>query len=348
MLRYADTRTLAYFLPISVVTTPLGQLTGERISTTAVESVGGILVTIMAVIELYQKRTSFLEWCAKIWQRISCASTGGLPAGSYPTLQVDCATSVAPIEPAVEVKETIKGTPETVQEPTCDSSDDESPVDIRGSWAQLFSPSSQLPCSRSELVDSSMDEAAFSTSLGELDDSSMDDDPMGAEAILWTTSATVDLEVETNDITFEEVTRRRDPLSSWAKSYTIVVGATSGFLGGLCGIRGPPVILYFLYPPVYFDKHQQRATAVCMSASNVVMRVLYYLFDVLVLKRTNYFDRSDWGLYLVIVICSLWGCYVGSELFGHLSGSRDTIRSVLAVLLLLCGLSLMISSFGRL
>lgn len=136
------------------------------------------------------------------------------------------------------------------------------------------------------------------------------------------------------------------PLSGWARTYTLAAGAASGFLGGLCGIRGPPVIFYFLYPPFPFSKRSQRATAVCMSATNAAMRVLYYLFDVLVRKRETFFAKSDWGLYVAVIGCSIWGCYVGSEVFEYVKGSSEIIRSVLAVLLLLCGVSLLISSFG--
>lgn len=138
------------------------------------------------------------------------------------------------------------------------------------------------------------------------------------------------------------------PLTTWGKVYTLLVGATSGFLGGLCGIRGPPVILYFLYPPVCFDKNEQRSTALCMSSTNAAMRAVYYVVDVFIRRQANYFSKSEWGLYLSIVICSLLGSFVGAELFEILKDSRETIRTVLAVLLLMCGVSLILSSFGPL
>ena len=53
---------LWYFIPVTIVATPLGQMVGDRISTDMVEAVGGILVSFVAVFEVYQKRELFSNW----------------------------------------------------------------------------------------------------------------------------------------------------------------------------------------------------------------------------------------------------------------------------------------------
>ncbi len=53
---------LWYFIPVTIVATPLGQMVGDRISTDMVEAVGGILVSFVAVFEFYQKRSLFFNW----------------------------------------------------------------------------------------------------------------------------------------------------------------------------------------------------------------------------------------------------------------------------------------------
>jgi serine/threonine protein kinase len=64
---------LLYFIPVTVITTPLGQLTAEHVSIDSVEVTAGVLVTLLAVFELYKKQELFKElytgartsWCCK-------------------------------------------------------------------------------------------------------------------------------------------------------------------------------------------------------------------------------------------------------------------------------------------
>ena len=51
-----------YFIPITILSTPLGQITGDRVSTDLVEAIGGFLVTFVAIFEIYQKRELFAAW----------------------------------------------------------------------------------------------------------------------------------------------------------------------------------------------------------------------------------------------------------------------------------------------
>lgn len=145
----------------------------------------------------------------------------------------------------------------------------------------------------------------------------------------------------------EEQQYKKKSIGIAARIWTLLAGYTSGFLGGLCGIRGPPVILYFLHPPkpIKFDKNSQRATGSVITATNVAMRVVYYFIETFALGKDAYFKSSDWNLYACIIISSLTGVLVGSKLFDMMKDSRNNIRMILSIFLLLCGVSLLISSF---
>jgi hypothetical protein len=160
-------------------------------------------------------------------------------------------------------------------------------------------------------------------------------------------NSVVVLDVDTSPFVVEEEKEEAE-LGFSAQFWTLFAGAISGFLGGLCGIRGPPIILFFLHPPfpVSFTKNTQRATGACITFTNVLMRVAYYLVDTLLFDGEDYFEGSDSGLYLAIVMSSVLGVLVGSQLFEYMADSKATIRGILAMLLLLCGISLLLSSFA--
>ena len=136
------------------------------------------------------------------------------------------------------------------------------------------------------------------------------------------------------------------PIGIAARFWTLLAGSTSGLLGGLCGIRGPPVILYFLHPPrnVRFDKNTQRATGAIITATDVAMRVVYYLIETFALKKEYYFRGSDWLLYVCVIVSSQGGVLTGGKLFDIMKDSRNNIRMILSIFLLLCGVSLLLSS----
>jgi Predicted permeases len=138
------------------------------------------------------------------------------------------------------------------------------------------------------------------------------------------------------------------PLTINAQLWTFFAGATSGYLGGLCGIPGPSLILYFLHPPagVTFTKKSQRATGSSITAINVATRIIYYLVNTLGMKQDANFKNKDWILYVCIALTSLLGILFGSKLFDLLSDNVATIRSILTIFLVLCGVSLLFSSYA--
>lgn len=139
-------------------------------------------------------------------------------------------------------------------------------------------------------------------------------------------------------------------LSLSAIAWTLLAGASSGFLGGLCAIRGPPIIVYFLRPPksVSFTKMSQRATGACITATNVTIRVIYYAIGALIsgAGADSTFVAHDWLLYISVALFSILGVFVGSMIFEKIKDSKETIKAILSVLLLLSGVSLIIGSFS--
>lgn len=80
---------------------------------------------------------------------------------------------------------------------------------------------------------------------------------------------------------------------------------------------------------------------------NVLMREIFYLVDTFSGNTDKIvFRREDWRLYLSVIVCSIVGGWIGSKLFEYVKDSKDTIRGILAVFLLLCGVSLLFSAFA--
>jgi len=128
---------------------------------------------------------------------------------------------------------------------------------------------------------------------------------------------------------------------------TLLAGGASGFLGGLVAIRGPPLIFYFLHPPrpVKFNKNTQRATATTITFFNVGMRQAFYLYNTFAVPGQIGYRKEEWRLYLCVVVVSLAGAMVGNKIFAMLKDSKDTIRAILSVFLLLSATGLLFSAF---
>jgi len=75
------------------------------------------------------------------------------------------------------------------------------------------------------------------------------------------------------------------------------------------------------------------------------MRVAYYLVETLAMDRDSFFSKNDILLYCCVVVASFGGVLVGGKLFDMMKDSQNNIRMILSVLLLLCGISLLLSSF---
>lgn len=65
VIKHVHRRILLLFVPIILISTPLGQLVSAYVPTKIVQAVAGILVTFVALWELYCKRHWFCSFCKK-------------------------------------------------------------------------------------------------------------------------------------------------------------------------------------------------------------------------------------------------------------------------------------------
>mmetsp|Transcript_25152 Transcript_25152/g.33357 ORF Transcript_25152/g.33357 Transcript_25152/m.33357 type:complete len:409 (-) Transcript_25152:24-1250(-) len=116
----------------------------------------------------------------------------------------------------------------------------------------------------------------------------------------------------------------------------ITLGFLSGFLGGLVGVRGPPVILFFLC--FSYPKPIVRANGVLILFTNLFIRIVYYIIEDIsgALDRT-WFEARLWYLYVSVVVFGMMGVPVGQYVAERISGNQ--FKLVLCFMLLLSGLS---------
>ena len=121
-------------------------------------------------------------------------------------------------------------------------------------------------------------------------------------------------------------------LSTKAKLFAVTMSFLSGYLGGLCGIRGPPIMMFFLHAGSFnleFTKTSQRATGAALTFCNVAVRVFFYALastDADANEDTK-FVGGDYPMYVSVGLCSFSGVYVGQLLFKRMKDSQATIEA---------------------
>ena len=120
-----------------------------------------------------------------------------------------------------------------------------------------------------------------------------------------------------------------ESISISAKLFAVTMSFLSGFLGGLCGIRGPPIMLFFLHAGHFglvFTKASQRATGAAITFCNVATRVLFYAIASAG-SSSSHFDGDDYPMYISIATCSFAGVWLGQKLFERMKDSQATIKA---------------------
>ncbi|CAK0843771.1 unnamed protein product [Prorocentrum cordatum] len=139
----------------------------------------------------------------------------------------------------------------------------------------------------------------------------------------------------------DAISQQVEQMSSRLAAWVISMGFASGFLGGLCGIRGPPMVIFFLH--MVLPKAVQKANGAAITVVNVSMRILGYAVDVATGNGTAVVE--DWPLYASVVLISPVGVAIGGRLFDRTKDSQANIKTILAMLLVLCGITLLITAF---
>jgi len=338
--RNAHRRVLLLFVPITLISTPLGQLVSNEVPTDIVLMVAGVLVTFVACWELYSKRKWFLRCLKK-------GSTDDAQGGE--TKAGGASNQVSGVR--VDMQEDGTGAqndPESLNEDTVIENGVANSNKLAGVETTVNPAERKTSTMMGNQLDSDVE------NIEEVVHGAQDDpDSLDKDTVIGVTNSTEATGEEKSASSKKEETKTTlEQLKIGFNKptfITLLAGAASGFLGGMVAIRGPPLIFYFLHPPppIAFDKSSQRATGVVIMFCNVAMRMVFYLVDTFS-ESTGHviFASEDWRLYLSVIVCSIAGGVVGSKLFEYVKDSKDTIRGILAVLLLLCGVSLLFSAFA--
>jgi hypothetical protein len=121
-------------------------------------------------------------------------------------------------------------------------------------------------------------------------------------------------------------------LSTKAKLFAVTMSFLSGYLGGFCGIGGPPIMMFFLHAGSFdleFTKTSQRATGAALTFCNVAVRVFFYALastDADANEDTK-FVGGDYPMYVSVGLCSFSGACVGQLLFKRMKDSQATIEA---------------------
>ena len=133
----------------------------------------------------------------------------------------------------------------------------------------------------------------------------------------------------------------------------ILLGGSSGFLGGLIGMRGPPLMIFFLAFP--FPKSETRAVGAIMLCLNMMLRIGYYIVsdvivgmaldnknvdaaghDVTMNGHHRWFFREEWVLYVGVIVSGTVAVFIGDWV--HHKLDQNTFQRALALLLVATGI----------
>jgi uncharacterized protein len=108
----------------------------------------------------------------------------------------------------------------------------------------------------------------------------------------------------------------------------ILAGAASGFAGGICGIYGPPAMLYLLGRRA--EARQTRAdTIVFLTLESLVLGATYLVYGI--------YTRSDFKLTLLLLPVYALTTWIGARAFSQ-TGEETYRRVILALLWLVSAL----------
>ena len=120
--------------------------------------------------------------------------------------------------------------------------------------------------------------------------------------------------------------------------WIILAGFASGFLGGLIGVCGPPLIIFFFF--FEYPKSQIKANGTIVAIINVVIRVVTYIVRLPPgsYPSKNWFTGEDKYLYIFVSIIGALGAPVGLWLSKHINQAR--LKMVLACILIINGVTM--------
>jgi uncharacterized membrane protein YfcA len=128
----------------------------------------------------------------------------------------------------------------------------------------------------------------------------------------------------------------RPGVSAVSRHWAFLAGFSGGVTGTLFGAGGPPYAIYLSHRPL--SKEQFRATLTLNTVFSVAMRVIAFTITGLMLKAAV-------GLAAALAVpAAMVGLSVASWVFKRVT--REVLLRVVAVLLLVNGISLMVRAAG--
>lgn len=77
------------------------------------------------------------------------------------------------------------------------------------------------------------------------------------------------------------------------------------------------------------------------------MRVVYYAVKFAIDLDHNKFDGKDWDIYTLVGVSAVFASWLGQRYLKHkLARKKDTIKALLSVPLVVCGITLLMSAFA--
>ena len=121
-----------------------------------------------------------------------------------------------------------------------------------------------------------------------------------------------------------------------------IAGFLSGFLGGLIGVRGPPLIIFFFF--FEYPKLEVKANGSLVAMFNTVVRIITYLAKPPTDEYTGLYGHETWFvkedlyLYLGVAGASLLACPLGLYLTKYLN--KWGYKACLTLLLIVNGVTM--------
>lgn len=326
VIKYAHRRILLLFVPITLIFTPVGQYVGGIAPIPLMKKVAGVVVLMVAFIETHSRRHRITHVCLKKEKSVE--------GGVNTTADIQMSAEVGKLDP---------------RDLNMESTSFNSPI-----------PAAMSTSLRLSLTRRSSNFAKKATPGTNVDHDQEDasEPERAADENYSTAPAPIDDPVQSNESVSPQSTippAEKINYSCRVISDTVIAGGLSGFLGGMIGIRTPPLMLYFMHPPapLVFDNHSQRATGVVIMCTSTVFRQMFYLHGTFkppgdVPGYQNEFvgyQQEDWRLYLCVVVFSILGGFVGGKAFEYVKDAKETIRWMFLILLYMCGVSLFISAY---
>ena len=107
-----------------------------------------------------------------------------------------------------------------------------------------------------------------------------------------------------------------------------IIGAVSGFMGGVFAMPGPPVVLYSIQ--AISDKRQYIAT---LQAFSVIFNIFYTIFR----ARVGFFTESTISYWAIGLAGLIIGAWLGSRCFEYIS--RDTLKRIVYIMMMVSGIA---------